>query len=168
MAKYLTSVTAAEGYLLPPGHARLSSKRRGAPVLYSKAISKTLSASILSPMRTSEITNEQWERLEPLLPPRRMRGRPRADDRRTLNGILYVLRTGCCWEDVPREYGSSTTCWRKLRAWEEMVPGKAFGVVCWPCWTSRRSLSGPRRSWMLASSLPKRGNLRRQDQARQG
>ena len=119
MAKYLTSVTAAEGYLLPPGHARLSSKRRGAPVLYSKAISKTLSASILSPMRTSEITNEQWERLEPLLPPRRMRGRPRADDRRTLNGILYVLRTGCCWEDVPREYGSSTTCWRKLRAWEE-------------------------------------------------
>jgi transposase len=78
-----------------------------------------LGACILSPMRTSEITNEQWERLEPLLPPRRMRGRPRADDRRTLNGILYVLRTGCRWEDVPRDYGSSTTCWRRLRAWEE-------------------------------------------------
>ena len=41
-------------------------------------------------------------------------GRPRADDRKTLNGILYVLRTRCRWQDVPGEYGSSSTCWRKL------------------------------------------------------
>lgn len=71
-------------------------------------------------MRTAELTDEQWRRLEPLLPqPRTGRGRPRADDRKTLNGILYVLRTGCRWQDVPREYGSPSTCWRRLRAWEE-------------------------------------------------
>src|SRR5215212_5149537 len=70
-------------------------------------------------MKTTEISDEQWEHLEPLLPPPRHRGRPRADDRKTLNGILYVLRTGCCWQDVLREYGSPTTCWRRLKAWEE-------------------------------------------------
>jgi transposase len=74
---------------------------------------------MLTLMRTTELTDEQWERLEPLLPPRKKRGRPRADDRRTLNGLLYVLRTGCRWEDVPREYGSPSTCWRRLKAWEE-------------------------------------------------
>jgi len=57
-------------------------------------------------MKTTELCDEQWEHLEPLLPPPRHRGRPRADDRKTLNGILYVLRTGCRWQDVPREYGS--------------------------------------------------------------
>jgi transposase len=71
-------------------------------------------------MGTTELTDEQWQRLQPLLPPHReRRGRPRADDRKTLNGILYVLRTGCRWQDVPRKYGSPTTCWRRLRAWEQ-------------------------------------------------
>ena len=75
---------------------------------------------MLKLMRNVEITDEYWRRLEPLLPPpRRGRGRPRADDRKTLNGILYVLRTGCRWGDVPTKYGSPTTCWRRLRAWEE-------------------------------------------------
>ncbi len=74
---------------------------------------------MLGRMRNTELTDEQWESLAPLLPPRRPRGRPRADDRKTLNGILYVLRTGCRWEDVPREYGPPTTCLRRLKAWEE-------------------------------------------------
>jgi transposase len=75
---------------------------------------------MLGPMRGIEFTNEQWKCIEPLLPPRRKgRGRPRVDDRRVLNGILYVLRTGCRWEDVPREYGSPSTCWRRLRTWEQ-------------------------------------------------
>lgn len=75
---------------------------------------------MLTFMKTTELTDEQWRRLKPLLPsPREGRGHPRADDRQTLNGILYVLRTGCRWQDVPREYGSPTTCWRRLRTWEE-------------------------------------------------
>jgi len=46
-------------------------------------------------------------------------GRPRANDRQTLNGILYVLRTGCRGEDLPRRYGHPSTCWRRLKRWQE-------------------------------------------------
>jgi transposase len=48
-------------------------------------------------------------------------GRPRLDDRRVLNGILFVLYTGIRWEFLPQEpgYGSGMTCWRRLRDWNE-------------------------------------------------
>lgn len=64
------------------------------------------------------LTDDQWARIQPLLPAMRKEGRPRADDRRTLEGILYVLRTGCRWNDLPAEYGSGVTCWRRLTQWE--------------------------------------------------
>ena len=44
-------------------------------------------------------------------------GRPRADDRRCLNAILYVLITGCRWNDLPRQYGHYSTAWRRLARW---------------------------------------------------
>jgi transposase len=53
------------------------------------------------------------------LPPRARTGRPRADDRRTIEGILYILISGCRWQDLPREYGAPTTVWRRLRRWGE-------------------------------------------------
>lgn len=46
-------------------------------------------------MEFRELSQEQWEFITPLLPPKARTGRPRADDRKTLNGILYVLTTGC-------------------------------------------------------------------------
>ena len=52
------------------------------------------------------------------MPPRKATGRPRADDRTTLNGILFVLRSGCRWQDLPERYGSSVTCWRRLSQWD--------------------------------------------------
>ncbi|HEY7781483.1 MAG TPA: transposase [Ktedonobacterales bacterium] len=64
------------------------------------------------------LTDTQWTRIQPLLPPRRREGRPRADDRRTLDGILYVLRAGCRWHDLPATYGSHITCWRRFTHWE--------------------------------------------------
>jgi transposase len=71
-------------------------------------------------MSRHDLTDEQWAVIEPQIPPRQPgRGRRRNDDRRTLNGILYVLKTGCAWEDLPAEYGSDTTCWRRLREWSE-------------------------------------------------
>jgi transposase len=48
-----------------------------------------------------ELGDEQWELIAPLLPKHKRRGRPRADDRRTLNGILWVLRSGARWKDLP-------------------------------------------------------------------
>ena len=70
-------------------------------------------------MSRHAVSDAQWAVLEPLIPKKQQRGRPRNDDRRTLNGIVYVLKTGCAWEDLPREYGSDSTCWRRLNEWSE-------------------------------------------------
>jgi transposase len=64
------------------------------------------------------LTDAQWNRIAPLLPPAARTGRPRADDRRTLDAILYVLYTGCRWNDLPREYGASSTAFRRLTQWQ--------------------------------------------------
>jgi transposase len=69
------------------------------------------------------LTDAQWAFIQPLLPPPARTGRPRADDRRTIEGIIYVLIyvliTGCRWQDLPREYGAPTRVWRRLRRWGE-------------------------------------------------
>ncbi|MGH7203193.1 MAG: transposase, partial [Candidatus Levyibacteriota bacterium] len=67
------------------------------------------------------LTEKQWAVLKPLLPKQTFKKgrRPRAKDRKTLNGILWVLRTGAQWSEMPRRFGSYTTAWRRLKAWEE-------------------------------------------------
>jgi transposase len=70
-------------------------------------------------MSKIQLTDVQWMFIRPLLPPPARTGRPRADDRRTIEGILYVLITGCRWQDLPREYGAPTTAWRRLKRWGE-------------------------------------------------
>jgi transposase len=67
----------------------------------------------------SLLSDRQWEKIEPLLPPPRGFGRPRAEDRAVLEGILWVLRSGARWRDLPKQYPSASTCWRRLRDWEE-------------------------------------------------
>jgi transposase len=70
-------------------------------------------------MSRIHLTDRQWAFMQPLLLPPAHTGRPRANDRRTIEGILYVLITGCRWQDLPREYGAPTTVWRRLRRWGE-------------------------------------------------
>jgi transposase len=70
------------------------------------------------------VTDELWEVIEPLLPeepPKPNGGRPRIDDRTTLTGILFVLKSGIPWEMLPQEMGcgSGMTCWRRLKEWHE-------------------------------------------------
>ena len=68
------------------------------------------------------LTDRQWSRLEPLLPrsPRgRKGGRPWIDNRAVLDGIFWVLKTGARWRDLPEGYPSPSTCWRRLKLWEE-------------------------------------------------
>src|SRR4051794_1898959 len=68
-----------------------------------------------------ELTEAQWLKIERLLPkekPSSRGGRRRIDDREVMEGILWVLRSGPRWKDLPREYPSATTCWRRLREWE--------------------------------------------------
>jgi transposase len=66
------------------------------------------------------LTEQQWAFIRPLLPPPARTGRPRANDRRTLEGIVYILVTGSRWQDLPREYGAPTAVWRWLKRWGEM------------------------------------------------
>jgi len=56
-----------------------------------------------------EVSDEEWDIIRLLLPPKFRVGRPRADDKMVLNGILYVLSTGCRWMDMPLKYGSYKT-----------------------------------------------------------
>jgi transposase len=68
-------------------------------------------------MKFVELSDKQWEFIKPHLPLQPDVGRKRADDRKTINGILFVLITGCCWHDMPRRYGAYQTAWRRLKRW---------------------------------------------------
>jgi transposase len=70
------------------------------------------------------VSDQLWEIIEPLLPkesPKPKGGRPRVDDRAALTGIIFVLKSGIPWEMLPKEMGcgSGSTCWRRLRDWQE-------------------------------------------------
>lgn len=63
----------------------------------------------------SDITEEQWERIKRLLPKPARTGRPRTDDQEIINDIMYVMWTGCRWEDMPHDIAASPkTCNRRL------------------------------------------------------
>ena len=68
-----------------------------------------------------DLTDEPWEVLKPIMPgpPRRAdgRGRPWRDPRAVLNGILWILRTGAPWKDLPPRYPSYQTCHRRFQHW---------------------------------------------------
>jgi transposase len=75
-----------------------------------------------------ELTDEQWERLKPLLPPEKPRtGRPNHDHRRIINGILWIDRTGAPWNDLPSRYGPVGTVssrfyrWRQAGIWQRLL-----------------------------------------------
>jgi transposase len=79
-------------------------------------------------VRRHDLTDAQWRRLEPLLPPERPRtGRPNHSHRTLLNGILWVLRTGAPWRDLPERYGPVGTVssrfyrWRAAGLWDRVL-----------------------------------------------
>ena len=85
------------------------------------------SGSGRKPMPTIwRIPDELWFIVRTVLPPdelHRSRGRPWIESRRVLDGVLYVLRTGCQWKAVPAEYGSGSTVHRRFQRW--------VGRGCW-------------------------------------
>jgi transposase len=57
-----------------------------------------------------ELTDEQWQQLEPLLPGQKPKtGRPNLAHRTVINGVLWVLKTGAPWRDLPERYGKWQT-----------------------------------------------------------
>lgn len=70
-------------------------------------------------MERHALSDEQWARLRPLLPPPSAgRGRPRADDRLLVDGILWRLATGVPWRDLPERFGSWKTVYSRFRRWQ--------------------------------------------------
>jgi len=79
-----------------------------------------------------ELTDFEWAAIRPFLP-NKPRGIPRVDDRRVLNGIFWVLRSGAPWRDLPETYGPRTTCynrfvrWRQAGIWDRIMDALAAG-----------------------------------------
>src|SRR5215469_3831938 len=103
---------------------RLTIPRRGGrfgmPIAHQDPGSFPREASI---MAKPLLSDELWAVIEPILPkwtPSPKGGQPRLDDRKALTGILFVLKTGIPWEDLPQEMGCGCgmTCWRRLRDWQ--------------------------------------------------
>lgn len=65
------------------------------------------------------MTDQVWGRIRPLLPNANTFGRPRCADRVVLEGIFWAPKTGARWRDMPKRLPSPSTCWRRLREWEE-------------------------------------------------
>jgi transposase len=75
-------------------------------------------------MHRGDLTDTQWERLQPLLPPQRRGkgtkgGRPSIDHRQLINGILWILRTGAPWEDLPARYGKRSPVSTRYYRWKQ-------------------------------------------------
>jgi len=79
------------------------------------------------PSYPSDMTEEEWRVLEPLIPPAKAGGRPREVEMRgVINGIFYVLRSGCAWRMLPHDLPPWPTvyyyfwCWRRDGTWERL------------------------------------------------
>src|SRR5262245_8166879 len=69
-----------------------------------------------------ELTNHEWTAIKPMLP-NKPRGIPRVNDRRVLNGIFWVLRSGAPWRDLPQAFGPYTTCYNRFVRWRRAACG---------------------------------------------
>lgn len=89
-----------------------------------------------------ELTDTAWAQIEPLLPAGRRRGGQWRDHRQVINGILWKIRTGAPWRDLPERYGSWKTAHERLRRWtadgtwdrildEVVVKDDAVGHIDW-------------------------------------
>ena len=65
------------------------------------------------------LTDKQWKALKPHLPKPASTGRPRCDDRTTIDGMLHVLTVGCKWSDMPKMYGSKSSIHRRFQEYQQ-------------------------------------------------
>jgi transposase len=93
-------------------------------------------------VRRGELTDEAWAQIEPLLPEYGRRGGRWRDHRTVVDGILWKLRTGAPWRDLPERYGPWQTCfdrfvrWRRDGTWDRLLShaqtkSDAVGEVEW-------------------------------------
>ena len=96
-------------------------------------------------MRRHALSDEQWSLIEELLPCPASTGRPRSDMRQVLDGILWVVRTGAPWRDLPERFGPWQTvyhwfnCWGRDGTWDRILEAlqmrlDAEGRIDWDLW----------------------------------
>ena len=70
-----------------------------------------------------KLPDELWDEIKSIFPnekPLKTVGRPITPYRKVIDGILYILRTGCQWKMLPKEYGSGSTCHRRFQKWNSL------------------------------------------------
>ena len=72
-------------------------------------------------LKRYELTDQEWEKLAPLLPPEKTgrRGRPQKDNRTMLNAMVWIARSGAPWRDLPERYGPWETVYSRFRKWAD-------------------------------------------------
>ena len=75
-----------------------------------------------------ELTDYEWDAIKPFLP-NKPRGVPRVNDRRVLNGIFWVLRSGAPWRDLPDHFGPYTTCYNRFVAGDGRASGRIMNAL---------------------------------------
>jgi len=124
-------------------------------------------------MSRYDLTDFEWRVIEPQLP-NKARGVPRVDDRRVLNGIFWVLRSGAPWRDLPERYGPRTTCynrfvrWRKAGVWDRMMnaitaahDGDIQMIDSTSVRTHQQAATAKRGIEIIASVAPEAGSQRK-------
>ena len=80
----------------------------------------------------TKISDKLWEKISVLIPcekPKNTVGRPTIPFRKVLDGILYILRTGCQWKMLPLEFGSGSTCHRLFQQWIQLDIFKKIWII---------------------------------------
>ncbi len=112
-------------------------------------------------MARFDLNDEEWAAIEPLLP-KQGRGPQRKDDRRVLNGIFYILRTGAPWRDLPARYGPRTAVYNRYVRWGERGVRKGvFDTLAEECEDSLVFIDASIVKAHRAASGSKRGNWRK-------
>ncbi|MEW6344708.1 MAG: transposase [Pseudomonadota bacterium] len=114
-----------------------------------------------------DINDEEWQRVAPLLPELRprteLRGRPLANTRSVLNGVLWVMYSGATWSAMPRKYPSYQTCHRRFKAWHEsgvlkrvmdQLYGEASAELCTMMESRMRIHASPEEKAARAEAAP--------------
>jgi transposase len=99
-----------------------------------------------------DIPDALWVEVAPLIPPDSISpkgGRPATDHRKILDGILYVLRTGCQWKMLPREYGSGSSAHAHFQDWARRG---VFGRLWKLCLEEYDDLKGIQWAWQTVDS----------------
>ncbi len=101
----------------------------------------------------TKISDELWNMICNLLPdekPNNTIGRPAVPFRKIMNGILYILRTGCQWKMLPKEFGSGSTCHRRFQQWVQLGIFKKIWVRLLKEYDSKK---GIKLTWQSLDSI---------------